>query len=306
MVVIRFPDGDTSKAEPCVVALGNFDGVHVGHSALLSTAVRIAKEKKVKSAVFTFGDHPEAALGRALTPSITTTEQKLAIFEAAGIDTVYLCDFVKVKELSDKEFVSDILQDKLHAVYAVCGYNFRFGKGGHGDAERLSILMGGATVLDPVLVDGEAVSSTQIRRAVENGDLEYAEKMLGRHFFIDLPVIHGKELGRTIGVPTINQNFPKGHVVPAKGVYACKVTIAGKEYAGVANVGLRPTVEDTGAVNCETHIIGLSQELYGENVKVSFYKKLRDEKKFATVDDLKKQIAVDIECTKKYFGANNV
>lgn len=307
MAVIRFPDGDAIKAEPCVVALGNFDGVHVGHSALLSAAVRIAKEKGLKSAVFTFGDHPEAALGKVLSPSITTTEQKLAFFEKAGIDTVYLCDFTKVRELSSEEFVTDILKDKLHTVHAVCGYNFRFGKGGLGDAAHLYALMDGSvTVLEPVLADGEAVSSTQIRRAVEKGDLESAARMLGRHFFVELPVVHGKELGRTLGVPTINQNFPKGHVVPSNGVYACRVTVSGKEYAGVANVGLRPTVEDTDTVNCETHIIGLSQELYGENVKVSFYKKLRDEKRFATVEELKKQIAVDIERTKKYFGADNV
>ena len=127
--------------------------------------------------------------------------------------------------------------------------------------------------------------------------------MLGRPFFIDFPVIHGKELGRSIGVPTINQDFPEGHVIPAHGVYACKVDIGESSYAGVANVGSHPTVDKCAKVNCETHIIGYTGWLYGEKIKVSFYKKLRDEQKFPTLDELIAQINRDIAETNDYFAS---
>lgn len=301
---ITSPEFSRESLPPCAVALGNFDGVHTGHAALLKKAVSIALERGITPAVFTFSKHTQTVLAKRDAPSIVTLDEKLSLFRELGIERVYLADFEKVREHTPEKFVKEILKDKLNTRVAVCGYDFKFGCRGSGSPDDLSLLMDGeAVIIPPVIKRGCAVSSTLIRLAVEKGDVEYAAEMLGRPFFIDFPVIHGKELGRSIGVPTINQDFPEGHVIPAHGVYACKVDIGESSYAGVANVGSHPTVDKCAKVNCETHIIGYTGWLYGEKIKVSFYKKLRDEQKFPTLDELIAQINRDIAETNDYFAS---
>lgn len=296
-------DGYTlPSGESHIVALGNFDGVHVAHTVLLETAVSKARELGATPAVFTFSRHSRETLGDS-PRLITQGDEKLELFESVGIKRVFVADFESVRSLSPSEFVRDVLVKRLGAVCAVCGFNFHFGKNGAGTADELLSLMDGrAIIIPPVNADDSPVSSTRVREAVERGDMEYAAALLGRPFFISLPVVHGKELGRSIGVPTINQSFPVLHLVPSHGVYACLVRIDGVDYRGVANVGVRPTFEDGGRVNCETHIIGYSGSLYGECVRVSFYKKLRDEKRFDSIELLREQIRLDIEAVNKYFG----
>ncbi len=289
--------------ESHIVALGNFDGVHVAHTVLLEKTVSQAEKLGATPAVFTFSKHSRESLDGGSPRLITQGDEKLELFESAGIKRVFVADFERVRAMSPSEFVREVLVKRLGAVCAVCGFNFHFGKNGAGTADELLALMDGhAVIIPPVNADNLPVSSTRVREAVERGDMEYAAVLLGRPFFISLPVEHGKELGRLLGVPTINQSFPPLHLVPSHGVYACLVNIDGADYRGVANVGVRPTFDDGGRVNCETHIIGYSGDLYGRCVKVSFYKKLRDEKRFDSAELLREQIRLDTEAVNNYFG----
>lgn len=292
-------------SSPLSVALGNFDGVHVGHRELILKTVEIAREKGIPSAVWTFAD------GKAVLPNkpgmkcITTLPERLSIIASLGVDYAILESFDEIRDYTPEKFVNEVLIKKCKAVFAVCGFNFRFGAGGAGDCEELRRLMKphGCAVIEPVYVGDTQVSSTAIRGFIEAGEMDRAAELLGRRFFIDSPVSHGKALGRTIGIPTINQSFPRGHIVPRPGIYACTVAVSGVKYTGVANVGTRPTVGG-GELNCETHIIGFDGELYGERVRVAFYRRLRDEKKFDSMDGLAKQIEEDIKNTVRYFKEN--
>ncbi len=292
---------------PLSAALGTFDGVHAGHAQLITRAVEYAAAhagEGVKSAVWTFSD--SLPPGKPGMKPITGTKEKLELFASLGVDYAILEDFSRVRDYTPERFVREILIGQCRTVCAVCGFNFRFGQNGSGDCDTLTQLMSSAgrcIVLPPYYLDGRLVSSSAIRLLVENGDMEQAARFLGRPFSIEFPVVHGKELGRTIGIPTINQNFPDGHLIPARGIYACTVDIAGDPFLGVANIGVRPTVEGEGAsVNCETHIIHYNGWLYGKSIKVSFHKRLRGEIRFSGIDALRAQIEHDIADTLDYFS----
>ena len=303
MDICKLDDYTLPVGESHVTALGNFDGVHIAHTALLEKTVEEARKSGATPAVFTFSKHSREVLDGGSPMLITAGDEKLELFENAGIKRVFVADFESVRSLSPENFVRDILIKKLGVLTAVCGYNFRFGAGGAGTADDLHRFMNGrAVVIAPVNSGDSPVSSTRIRKAVEAGDMELAKDLLGRPFFICFPVLHGKELGRSIGVPTINQSSPPLHLVPARGAYAGLVRVGDNDCRAAATAGVRPTVENSGNVNCETHIIGYSGSLYGQNIKVSFYKKLRDEKRFDSVEHLCDQIKLDIEAVNNYFG----
>lgn len=296
---------EESAVSPLSVALGNFDGVHAGHTDLINRAVAYAKDHGIRSAVWTFDDSGSVLPNKPGTACITTTREKLALIASLGVDYAFLETFAAVKHYSPQRFVNELLKEKCGAVCAVCGYNFRFGEGGLGNSDTLRELMmpNDCIVVPPVYVRSRPVSSTAIRLLIEAGETESAAELLGRPFFIDFPVVMGKQLGRTIGIPTINQNFPKDHVIPKKGIYACTVTIGSDLFLGVANVGTRPTVsDDSHLINCETHIINYNGWLYGKCIKVSFFRRLRDEKKFDSIDALRAQINRDVEATLTYFS----
>ena len=296
---------EESVCSPLSIALGNFDGVHAGHRELICTAVRYAQKNGYASAVWTFSDEAGVLPNKPEVKCITTTREKLELIADLGVDYAILEDFEKIRNMTPENFVQDLLKKELNTGCAVCGYNFRFGAGGVGTADTLKALMSplDCIVIPQYLVDCEPVSSTVVRKLVENGDMESAKKLLGHPFFIYASVVHGKQLGRTIGIPTINQNFPAGHVVPMKGIYACTVRADGKDYPGVANVGVRPTIiDDSHRINCETHIIGYDGWLYGKDVRVSFYKRLRDEMRFEDINALQEQIKKDIQNTVEYFN----
>lgn len=285
--------------EGASVALGNFDGVHIGHRSLFDACTGI-------KAVWTFYSiaKPEKDI-----PYITDTKTRLRYFAEYGMNYVVLEDFEQVRDMSPESFVNDYLINKLRIREAVCGFNFRFGKNGVGNAETLSDLLSrnqtSCIVKEPVYFNGSIISSSSVRDAVLSGDMELAADLMGHTFSIELPVIHGKELGRTLGLPTINQDFPEGHIVPKHGIYATKVSVEGTVYWGVSNVGIRPTVSDSGKVNCETHIIDYYGNLYGKEIRVDFCKYLRDEKHFKSTEELKKQILLDIDNTVSVFGSNS-
>lgn len=302
MTVINLKNGNEIKITDGMTlscALGNFDGVHRGHAALLKKATE--KGACTHSAVWTFSRHPRLCSGDESFSALTTTEQRLSLFAGVGIDIAVLCDFPDVKDVSPEDFALQILYNECHVRRAVCGYNFRYGRNASGTptalSEELKALGAEEVTVDAVKsADGAVISSSAIRRFLEEGDIERANDFLGREFCISLPVSEGQRLGRTLGLPTVNQVFPPHLVIPRHGVYAAKCTVDGKEYKAIANIGVRPTViSHAENVNCETHIIGFSGNLYGKTVPVRLCRFLRDEKKFSSVDELKAAILADEE-----------
>lgn len=292
---------------PLCLALGNFDGVHVGHRALISAAVSEGKRAGLKTGVWTFADHPMNSLCAEGIMHLTSDAEKNGIFAESGLDYVIYEDFGAVRDMTPCEFVENILISSLDCRVAVCGFNFRFGCRGAGNADELRGHMSRvgrrAVVLSSVSVNGQVVSSTAIRKYIEDGDMESAAELLGRPYAVNAPVIYGKQLGRTLGLPTINQLFEGGLVRPKRGIYASLCTIDGKSYPAVSNVGSRPTVNSDGDdVNCETHIIGFDGWLYGRSVKVEFCARLRDEVRFDSVAALKDAVERDVAAAEKYFS----
>lgn len=291
------------------IALGNFDGVHIGHMALID---KILEEKSRVpnsfSAVWSFESHPSNFIeSREKVLYITLPSEKKEIFAQRKVDFFLNDRFEDIRNLPPEKFIEDILIKKYNCITAVCGFNFRFGKYGSGTPELLCELMKAhnrkGIIIPPVLCMNRIVSSSTIRLLIETGYMEEAEMLLGRPFSIRFPVIHGKRLGRTIGIPTINQEFPSKHIKPKNGIYSCAVYIGDDMFLGVSNVGSRPTVNsDETKINCETHIINYNGWLYGKEIKVCFYKRLRDEKKFESLELLKQAVSEDIKNTVEYFS----
>ena len=306
MTIYRLPEMTPMElpSAPLAMALGNFDGVHEGHRRLLSAARDAAASiPGCLSGVWTF-----TALAKMPgdIPALTTVEEKLYQFAKAGLDFAILEDFSAVRNMSPETFVREYLIGRLGCHAAVCGFNFRFGHRGSGGCEDLLRLLAEKsvplTVVDPVMQGEMPVSSTRIRAAVTEGDMETAAALLGRPFSLCLPVLTGKQLGRTLGIPTINQNFPAGHIVPRHGIYACLCTADGVRRMGVANVGTRPSVDRDGTVNCETHILDYDGMLYGQNVRVEFITRLRDEMRFSSLSELRAAMENDIRCARAFFA----
>ena len=290
-----------------VLCLGNFDGVHIGHRMLAEETVRqknqlLAKYPDIKSGAWFFARSPLEIITGENRPCITDLDQKLEIFSELGIDYAFIYDYEDIGHYSPKKFVSDVLKKECGCVFAVCGYNFKFGKGALGNAEILSHLMDGAvSVVEQVFYKQQSVSSSEIRKFIADGEIEKANAMLGRNHSIYAEVVLGKQLGRKLGIPTINQKIPDGFATPHKGIYVSRTIVDGISYPSVSNIGVRPSVENTPFMNCETYIIGFEGDLYGQKIKVEFLKRLRDEIKFDSIDALRSQIMTDIEQTKEYF-----
>ena len=287
-------------------ALGNFDGVHIGHRELLLKAAKKEYGSNA-SAVWAFRVHPQIYLGNTKVKILTTVEQKLEYFREAGIEYAILEDFGAVSALSPEEFAKDLLIEKLGVCHAVCGFNFSFGKKAVGNCAMLTEYFAesgkAVSIIPPCQIDGNTVSSSLVRAKIELGDVEYAEKLLGHPFSIYLPVTEGRKLGRTIGIPTINQVFPENHAVPRFGVYACCCHVDGKLYNGIANVGIRPTIEEKEKItNCETHILDYNGYLYGKKIRVDFCKFIREERKFDSIEALTDEIRENIKEIREYFG----
>ncbi len=300
------------RRPPFVLCLGNFDGVHCGHAALirrtLEEKMRLSeKYPSILGGAWCFRQPPADFLSGVPSLRITSTEEKLRIFSEAGLDAVILADFPECRDMPPRDFVTHMLGEICNCKEAVCGFNFRFGKDGNGTPELLSALPEGYSELEPVKINGVTVSSSTVRRLILSGDVESAAEMLGRPFSVFLPVVHGKRLGRTLGLPTVNQHFGEHDLIPAHGVYAALAeTDDGKRYRAVVNVGTNPTVKDDNNVVCESHLLGFSGEIYGERVRVSFLSHLRGEKKFGGTEELAAAIRNDIENAEKYFAEHNI
>lgn len=286
-----------------VVALGTFDGCHLGHMTVLRSAYLMAKKRGLKTVVYTFDSIPKALVNKHLK-SILTLEEKIKLIRKCDIDYIAIDCFSSIKDMEGKNFVEDKLIKELKAEGAVCGYNYRFGKGALCNSECLLRLFAkegkSVEICQSVSVNNVPVSSTLIREKIQNGEIEDILNYTSP-YSINSQVIEGKKLGRTIGVPTINQLIPDEKITPKKGVYITECEIGEDVYPAITNVGTRPTVENNGKENMETYIIGYEGDLYYSYIRVNFYRRLRDEIKFSSLDELKKQIESDIEKAKEYF-----
>ena len=292
--------------ERLVIALGNFDGVHVGHRRLLYEAVRQAITYHARPAVWTFEKTPRSVIGGKTVPAVCSLSERLHFMREIGIAVSAIATFEQVRDLSPETFVEEVLCGELSLAAVVCGFNFRFGKGGAGDVALLRSLLEKKniplTVIDPVEVDGTLVSSTQVRGMIEAGDTEAVQDFLGYAYFIDGVVRHGKHLGTDLGFPTVNLAVDPARVLPKSGIYCTTVDIGEDVYVGVTNVGSRPTVnDDLSDVTVETHVVGLDEILYGRRIRVNFYRRLRDEKRFDSLEELRAAIAADKKSAEEYF-----
>lgn len=287
------------------VALGNFDGVHIGHKKVLYQTVALAESLNVKPCALVFKQHPPKKGQTAVSgEDIITLEQKGREMASVGIDLVYLYNFSDVCNMTPEAFVKEILVDKMNVKGVCCGFNYRFGHNAAGDVNTLKELCDKysvkLSVIDRVDIENDTVCSTRIRNAVRAGNIELANKLLGRVFSYDFTVVDGDKRGRTLGAPTINQYFPADFIVPRFGVYAARCFVDGKYHPAVTNIGIRPTIK-TETLRSETWIMDYSGDLYGRKVEVGLLKYLRPEKDFNTLGELSAQIAADAVLARKAF-----
>ncbi len=279
---------DMPPQPPCGLALGGFDGLHRGHMAVIQATL----EGPDQPVVFTFSAPPS---GEAM---VLTAADKKKLLAAAGVERVYSAEFSALKTMEAASFVETLLFEKINARRLCCGEDFRFGRGAAGDVGLLRELCQkhgvGLTVLPPVSEDGEKISSSRIRRAVERGDIPTANRLLGRPFGFQLEVIHGNHIGTGLGTPTINQALPENFVRPRFGVYAAWCLVEGHPHFGVCNIGVKPTV-GSDRVLAETWMPEFSGDLYGERVRVELVEFLRPERKFDSLEELKAAIQANGE-----------
>jgi riboflavin kinase/FMN adenylyltransferase len=286
------------EARPSAVALGVFDGVHLGHREILGTAVLHGREAGIPAVACTFDPHPIEILqpGRAPLP-ITTLDERLALIEGCGLDAAVVLPFTRdLASIEPEAFVKDVLLARLAAREIVVGFNHRFGRGARGDVAMLRSLgerLGFRThIAEPLMVGGVAVSSTEIRAALQRGDLEFASLLLGRSYTLTGSVAHGAGRGRTLGFPTANI-APSRPVLVAAGVYACTAEVGGRKERAVVNVGVRPTFNET-ALAVEAYLLDFSGDIYGQTITLTFVSRIREERRFPSVDALRAQIDADV------------
>lgn len=296
----------TPRKTPSAVALGFFDGVHMGHRAVILSAVEKARERDLTPRVFTFlPDGPAQKAKEGLT-LLQTEGQKEAILDRLGIEEVICPPFEAFRLMTPEQFVRDFLDKSLRAKELFCGFNYHFGKGGAAGVEELTALCTPlgikVTAIPPVLWQGEVVSSTRIRRCIREGEMEQAAQMLRSPFTLTAEVVHGKGLAGTLSWPTVNQIFPPAFTIPRHGVYWSRIELDGKQWDGVTNVGIKPTLHETN-LTMETYILDYSGDLYGSSIPVSLLRFLRPEQRFPSVEELSQRIQTDIKTVRKNSAA---
>lgn len=293
----------------CVATIGNFDGVHRGHQAILARLRERAAELGVPSCVVIFEPQPREFFAPDKAPArLTRLREKLCLLNEQGVDRVLCLAFNRrLRELSAAEFVHATLVQGLGVRHLEVGDDFRFGcdRAGDFDFLRKAGAAEGFTVeaATTIEVDGERVSSTRVRQALADGDLGAVEALLGRPFSLGGRVMHGQRLGRRLGAPTANIQL-KRRSTPLNGVFVVSLELEGQQLAGVANIGTRPSVESDGKPHLEVHLLDYQGDLYGRRVCVTFHRKLRDEQRFASLEALKTAIDADIAAARDYWRAS--
>jgi riboflavin kinase/FMN adenylyltransferase len=294
----------SSFSNDSILAIGNFDGIHLGHQKILQQLEEKAKKHALPSLVLTFSPHPEKILGGKIVKMIQTLDQRVREIEKFGIEAVLVVPFdERFSSLSSQDFIQKIVVNTLKAKEVIVGENFRFGKNREGN---ISLLQQQASrfnfrvySIPPVVKDGTVVSSSLIRSSLQEGKIEIANNLLGRLFEIEGSVIKGKSRGKALGFPTANI-ATENEIIPP-GVFITTSWIDSKSFPSLTNVGNRPTFHQKETV-IESFIINLNKNLYGENIRVNFIKKIREEMKFRTPEDLSQQIKKDLEEAKDYFS----
>ena len=298
---------DTIKES--VVTIGNFDGIHKGHQVLIEKATEYAKKNNVISTVFTFNNHPVNYFKPNSIKNIITNNDKIKILKTMGVDYIINIPFDEyMTKISGYDFVKDILIDKLGAKKIIVGHDFTFARNKEGNIDLLNewskkngFLL---EIVNPVKIDDIRISSSYIRKLILDGKVEDARKYLGRNYKLSGEVIHSKKLGRTIGFPTANISIDENIIIPKVGIYATKVYVNGTIYYGATNVGYNPTVNGN-KLSIETNILEFNDDIYGKIITIEFLERIRDEKKFNGIEELKEQLQKDTKYIYKVYLQNN-
>jgi riboflavin kinase / FMN adenylyltransferase len=299
-------DPEESIANPTSATIGNFDGVHLGHKKILSAIRETAEEKGLSSCVITFHPHPQKVLRNIDIPLLMPIRERLRLFEKEGMDFTACYTFTEeISKISAKDFISEILVGKLNVKHLIVGPDFSFGRKREGNAELLKT-MGSmydfeTSVLGPVYIDNELVSSSAIRDFLKSGDPRKAAKFLGYYYYIDGQVTEGEKRGRKIGYPTANLDTD-WDIIPKTGVYATRAVLDDRTFDSITNIGYRPTFGESKLL-IETHLFDFNSDIYGKRLKLEFVERIRDEQRFESVDALVAQINRDVESVKKALSA---
>lgn len=298
MRMLQNPDSLSS----CVLVLGMFDGVHRGHQALLMAGGELAEATGLPLNVCTFEPHPLQVLRpESAPPLLTTLTERAQLMAGFGVDHLCILPFtVQTAAQAPEDFMA-MLARVYHPQHVVCGFNYSFGYQGKGNAESLRAYGFSVTVVPEVVLGGETVSSTRIRRLLAQGDIRQATRLLGHSYTLGGRVAEGKRIGRTMGFPTANVTIPQGKALPAFGVYACWLQVGERTFPAVVNVGRHPTLPE-GGVTVEAYALDECLSLYGQKVRLLFLEHLRPEKCFASVDALQAQIARDAQQARAFFA----
>lgn len=304
--MLIFNSTNIKSIQSSVIALGCFDGVHLGHMAVIGKAKEQARQCNLPLTVLTFEEPPRNFFSDTRIPAISTLEEKLELLDKAGTDIAVCLPLSKeIFSISPEAFIRDILIGTLHASKIVCGYNYTFGKNAGGNTDLLRTVCNSEkielSVIPPLTYNGAPISSSLIRSAIEKGDVEYAAKLLGRPFSITETVINGQHLARTLGFPTVNTIPASGRLIPLHGVYVTKIHFKNQEKYGITNVGIRPTV-NTNILCAETHIFDFDGNLYNEKITVEFLHFLRKERWFNSVEQMSVQVNNDIQEAKNFLS----
>lgn len=289
------------------VALGSFDGLHLGHMKLIDKAIKLAKENNGKSMLYTFKNHPLEVINKKIAPKLLMdNSSKIEVLENKGVDILrFVCFDKSFMEISPEDFVLNIIK-QYNIKGIVVGFNFRFGYKNSGDVEMLKEFSKKYNfklfIVDPVEYNNEVISSSRIRKIIsQDGNVEEAKEMLPYPYFMEGNIIKGKQIGRQLGFPTINLDYSKNFIIPKSGVYFTIVVYNNKFYKGITNIGYNPTVKSK-KLNIETHILNFNEDIYGKRIRLYFLNRLRDEKKFESLEEL----SLTIEKDKEYVNKQNI
>ena len=286
-----------------VVLIGNFDGIHLGHQKLISKAKKIAEQKKQKLVLITFNPHPREIINNTEMDLILPYKEKKSLLKNYGIDMINEIKFTnKLSKLSAEEFAKEYIYKAHNPSDIVIGKNFKFGHKARGDAKLLKDSLSKKVKvhsIDIKRLDSLVISSSEIKKLISKGSIEKVNKLLGRNYHISGKVIHGEKRGRLIGFPTTNLST-EWNFLPKKGVYVSKVVISDKSYQSITNIGVRPTF-NANSLQIESHIFDFNKNVYGKKIKIYFLARIRNEKKFETVEKLIENITKDVNFGRKYF-----
>lgn len=302
--VIHLENNEVEINDQLSVALGYFDGLHRGHQAVINEAVTYAKQNGIKSAVLTFSPNPNVVLKKLTSELLLTPyQEKVRLLTEMGVDYLFILAFNEVTaSIKASEFIQTYLID-LNVRHVSTGFDFRFGQRGEGSVELLRTYQDEFTlnVTEKCGIEDEKIGATQIKSYLAVGDVKKAAEMLGRPYLLTGTVITGQQKGRQIGFPTANLGLTEAFVVPKNGVYAVKVWVDEGSYIGMCNVGHNPTFNFIDQVSIEVNILDFNQDIYGKEMKIEFYERLRDEQRFSSIQELMAQLDSDRETVRRYF-----